>query len=50
LSRRLKVPVLQSVFPSFFFKEHIWYPVWICRDLISLILATLLPLIQGMRW
>ena len=33
-----------------FFKENIWYPVWTCRDPISLILGTRFSLILGTRW
>jgi len=33
-----------------FFKENVTYLVWICRDLISLILGTWFSLIQGTRW
>jgi len=33
-----------------FFKENVRYPVWICRDLICLILRTWFSLIIGTRW
>jgi len=36
-----------KVNPVFFFKENIRYPVWICRDPISLILGTRFSLILG---
>jgi len=31
---------LISLMPRFFFKENVRYPVWSCRDPISLILGT----------
>jgi len=34
---------------SGFFKENVGYPVWTCRDPISMILATRLSLILGTR-
>jgi len=33
----------------FFFKENVWYTVWIGRDLISVILGTRYSLILGTR-
>jgi len=33
-----------------FFKENVRYPVWICRDSISLILGTWFSLILGTWW
>jgi len=33
-----------------FFKENVRYPVWTCRDLISLILGTRFSLILGTRF
>jgi len=38
-----------SVFPVFF-KENVRYPVWTCRDAISLILGTRFSLILGTRF
>jgi len=33
-----------------FFKENVAYPVWTCRDPISLILGIRFSLIIGTRW
>jgi len=33
-----------------FFKENVRYPMWTCRDPISLIIGTWFSLILGTRW
>jgi len=44
-SRNIIYTVMQR-----FFKENVRYPVWTCRDPISLILRTRFFLILGTRW
>ena len=41
---------LQQNLYQIFFKENVRYPVWTCRDAISLILGTRFSLILGTRW
>jgi len=51
--RNLKTEHISNFFYcsiSFFFKENVRNPVWICRDPISLILGTRLFRILGTRW
>jgi len=43
----LSLVVLKLMLNSVFFKENVRYPVWTCRDLISLILGTRFSLILG---
>ena len=39
-----------SIQSGFFFKENVRYPIWTCRDPISLILGTRFSLILETRW
>jgi len=40
---------LSLYLPQFVFKENVRFPVWTCRDAISLILGTRFSLILGTR-
>jgi len=52
LQTPVSLPTLQYNFQyyQFFFKENVKYPVWTCRDPISLILGTRFSLIVGTRF